>query len=66
MPRDRVMQILREEDSERIAQGSLFAKKPMVVTAMYLRAVKSLGLVSEMLRIEHRNEARVMAAAHCT
>ena len=63
------MQILREEDSEGIAQRSLFAEtnsNPVIVTAMYLRAVKSLGLVPEMLRIEHRNEARVMAAAHCT
>ena len=63
------MQILRAEDSKGIAQRSLFIEtnsNPMVVTAMYLRAVKSLGLVSEMLRIEHGNEARVMAAAHCT
>ena len=63
------MQILREEDSEGIAQRSLFAEtnsNPVIVTAMYLRAVKSLGLVPEMVRIKHGNEARVMAAAHCT
>ena len=37
----------------------------MIVTAMYFRVGKSLGLVSEMLRIEqHRNKAGAMFAAH--
>ena len=36
----------------------------MVVTAMYVRVVKSLGLVPDMLRIEHGNKARFMFAAH--
>ena len=59
MPRDRVMQILQEEDSEGIAPRSVFAEtnsNPMVVTAMYVRAAKSLELTPEMLRIEHGNE----------
>ena len=63
------LQILREEDSEGIAQPSLFVEtnsNPKIVTAMYVRAVKPLGLVPDMLRIEHGNEARVMVAAHCT
>ena len=38
----------------------------MVVAAVYLRAVQSLGLVPEMLRTDHGNETGVMAAAHCT
>ena len=33
---------------------------------MYVKAVKLLGLVPDMLRIEHGKEARVMVAAHCT
>ena len=33
---------------------------------MYVKAVKPLGLVPDMLRIEHGYEARVMIAAHCT
>ena len=37
----------------------------MAVTAMYVRAVKSLGLVPDMRKIEHVNEARVMVVAHC-
>ena len=37
----------------------------MAVTAMYVRAVKSLGLVPDMLKVEHVNEARVMVVAHC-
>ena len=56
MPRDRVMKILREEDSEVIAQRSLVAEvnsSPMVVIATYSRALKSMGLVPEMLRAEH-------------
>ena len=39
---------------------------PMVVIAMYVRAVKSPGLVPEMLRNKHGNKVRLMAAAHCT
>ena len=68
MPGVGVMQILREEDSEGIAQPSILTEansNPMVVIAIYVRAVKSLGLVSDMLRIEHRNKTRVMFAAHC-
>ena len=38
---------------------------PMVVATMYIRAVQSLGLVPEMLRTDHGNEAGVMTAAHC-
>ena len=39
----------------------------MAVTAMYVRAVicNNLGLVLDMLKIEHVNEARVMVVAHC-
>ena len=47
----------------------IFAKtnsNPMVVAAMYIRALQSLGLVPEMLRTDHGNETGVMAAAHCT
>ena len=68
MPGVGVMQILREEDSEGIAQPSILAEansNPMVVIAIYVRPVKSLGLVSDMLRIELRNKTRVMFAAHC-
>ena len=39
---------------------------PMVVGAVYIRAVQCLELVPEMLRTDHGNEAGVMAAAHCT
>ena len=38
----------------------------MVVTAMYIRAVQSLGLVPEMLRTDHGNETGIMAAINCT
>ena len=38
----------------------------MVVAAVYIRAVQSLGLVPEMLRTDPGNETGVMAAAHCT
>ena len=68
MPGVGVMQILREEDSEGIAQPSILTEansNPMVVIAIYVRPVKSLGLVSDMLRIELRNKTRVMFAAHC-
>ena len=68
MPRDRTMQILRKDNWEGIAQPNLFTEtnsNPMAVTAMYVRAVKSLGLVPDMLKIEHVNEARVMVVAHC-
>ena len=63
------MQILQEEDSEGVASRRVFAEtnsNPMVVTAMYVRAVKSLELAPEMLRIEHGNEPWVMVAAHFT
>ena len=63
------MQILQEEDSEGVASRRVFAEtnsNPMVVTAMYVRAVKSLELAPEMLRIEHGNEPGVMVAAHFT
>ena len=66
MPRDRVTQILREEDSRNSPECAICRDNPMVVTTVYLRTVKSLGLVPQMLRIEHENEAPVMAAAHCT
>ena len=68
MPGVGVMQILREEDSEGIAQPSILAganSNPMAVIAIYVRAVKSLGLVSDMPRIEHTNKTRVIFAAHC-
>ena len=39
---------------------------PMFVAVMFVRAVKSLGLVSEMLRTDHGNKTVVMAVAHCT
>ena len=51
------------------AQRSLSGESdsnPMVVIAMYVRAVKSPGLVPEMLRNKHGNKVRLMAAAHCT
>ena len=38
----------------------------MVIAAVYLRAVQSLGLVPEMLRTDHGNKTGVMAAAQCT
>ena len=37
---------------------------PMLVAAMYIRAVQSLILVPEMLRSDRRNEAGIMAVVH--
>ena len=41
-------------------------RNPMVVAAMCVKAVKSLGLVSEIFRTDHGNEFGVIATVHCT
>ena len=45
-------------------EGYRIKSNPMVVGAVYIRAVQSLELVPEMLRTDHGNEAGIMAAAY--
>ena len=49
-----------------LQEGCRTKSNPMVVGAVYIRAVQSLELVPEMLRTDHGNEAGVVAADHCT